>query len=80
MLTNTKDNTVYQLNILDTPGLEEHRINPEDNREDAALINLAMVCLEKNITFLNVICFVSKAGSTYEQDMATFTKMRGFFG
>lgn len=72
--------TVYNVNMLDTPGLQEHRRNPEENRTDDELFNLAVRCLENNVVMLNVVCFVSQAGATYEHDVAAFEKVKSVLG
>lgn len=65
-------NKPYQLNLLDTPGLGEHRKETQGNRSDEELVLLSMKCLQHNITFLNVVVFVTKAGDTHEHDIKVF--------
>lgn len=76
----TDDGTLYQLNILDTPGLQENSKDPTNNRSDDAILDLAARCVKENVTFLNAVCFVSVAGKTFEQDVDTFKRLKEFLG
>ena len=70
----------YVLNILDTPGLSEKRLNNEESRKDEEIMKLAVLFIKKNITYLNVVCFVSKIGLTHELDTDVFLALRNFLG
>jgi small GTP-binding protein len=80
ILTDSKNKILYQMNILDTPGLQEHRVSQNENRSDDTLLNLGYRCIQNNITSLNVVCFVTKAGETYEHDVAVFNKIKDYLG
>lgn len=76
---NVRDNQYYSLNIIDTPGLKEVRID-EAERSDAELLNLFERFLELGIGEINVICFVSRAGETHLHDIDVFNKIMRFLG
>jgi GTPase Era involved in 16S rRNA processing len=79
LLHDNEKNMSFQLNIIDTPGLQEVHENDE-SRTDAELLKLAAVCVEKHITSLNVVCFVSRAGETHRNDVVLFDTVQKFLG
>ncbi|CAG2174634.1 unnamed protein product, partial [Oppiella nova] len=69
-----KDNDTglsYQINIIDTPGLDEKHLDNK-NGADEQLMSLATECVRRNITWLNVVCMVTKAGTTEQSDVNVF--------
>jgi hypothetical protein len=68
----------YNVNIIDTPGLREKRFNYEEGRSDSELLKLVARCIEDNITFINVVCFVSIMGKTHELDVEVFEYVQEF--
>jgi GTPase Era involved in 16S rRNA processing len=80
LILHDKDkNMSFQLNIIDTPGLQEVHEN-DKSRTDAELLKLAAVCVEKHITSLNTVCFVSRAGKTHRNDVVVFDTVQKFLG
>ncbi|CAG2171816.1 unnamed protein product, partial [Oppiella nova] len=79
ILTNNDTHENCHLNIIDTPGLKEVREN-EDSRTDSELLKLATKCVKENITSLNVVCFVSRAGETHLQDTEVFEEVKKCLG
>ncbi len=69
---------VFQLNIIDTPGLGEVGESPQATRTDEKLIELAGACIKFHSTTLNVIGFVSPAGKTHLLDITAFQKIMNF--
>lgn len=70
----------HQLNIIDTPGLQEVRKSGEENRRDQELLALAANFIKEQITNLNVVCFVTAAGTTHLQDIKVFEEIQKFLG
>jgi len=79
ILTHQTTGKQYQLNIVDTPGLKEVS-KTETSRRDDELLNLASKCVEKSVTSLNVVCFVSVAGMTHAHDTDAFAEIMNFLG
>jgi len=79
ILADNSNKMTYQLNIIDTPGLKEVR-QKERSRTDEELLRLASKCLEENITSLNVVCFVPRAGETHRLDTDVFSEIKGYLG
>jgi len=79
ILKRINSNQLYQVNILDTPGLKEVRKDGE-SRADNEILNLAARCIQWNITYLNLVCFVSKAGETHLIDAEVFNRIIYFLG
>lgn len=70
----------YMLNVIDTPGLKEVSKNGEESRSDQELLKMARHCIEQNLTTLNLICLVSSAGKTHQQDLEVFQPLMEFLG
>lgn len=70
----------YVLNVIDTPGLKEKRLNSSESREDDEILKLVRLFIMENVTTMNVVCFVSKIGQTHELDVDVFLKIRDFLG
>ncbi|CAG2165272.1 unnamed protein product [Oppiella nova] len=79
LLTNKETHEICHLNIIDTPGLKEVR-EDGDSRTDSELLKLATKCVQENITTLNVVCFVSRAGETHLQDTEVFEEVKKCLG
>jgi len=79
IITDENANKKYQLNIIDTPGLRE-LCEDNKNRSDDDLMSLITFCVDNNITTLNLICFVSKAGETHQLDVEVFEQFMKYFG
>ncbi|CAF0948900.1 unnamed protein product [Didymodactylos carnosus] len=71
---------IYQVNIIDTPGLQEKPRYPLEDRTDRQLLSLAKKCIESNLTKLNCVCFVSQAGCTNLYDIDVFDVLMKFLG
>ena len=69
----------YTMNVIDTPGLKETRIEGE-SRGDEEIINLAQQCISNQITKLNVVIYVAVAGRTHQLDAEAFDTVRRFLG
>lgn len=70
----------YCLNIIDTPGLNEKRIDATQSRNDDEILSLARLCITEHVTHLHVVCFVSVVGRTHELDTDVFLKLKDFLG
>ena len=75
-----RTNETFVLNVIDTPGLREKRLNHDESREDEEILKLAVLFIKKNITYLNVVCFVSKIGLTHDSDIEVFSALIKFLG
>jgi hypothetical protein len=75
-----KNDGEYMVNIVDTPGLQEVRCDTEESRSNTQIQNLIATFLKHNIQTLNAVCFVSVAGKTHQNDMATFNSLIDFLG
>jgi small GTP-binding protein len=73
-------NMYYQLNMIDTAGLQEVTERKEDQRTDEQLLDLAARCVKQEITTLNVVIFMSEAGKAQTQDVDTFISIMDFLG
>ena len=69
----------YQLNIFDTPALQEVR-KEGDTRDDDQLLKLTELCIKNEVTYLNLVAFVSPAGKTNLLDIGSFQKLKKFLG
>ncbi|CAF1666021.1 unnamed protein product, partial [Adineta ricciae] len=77
----SEDGKDYTLNIIDTPGLQEVRQDPDETRTDEQLLTLFRnVFSSGKIRDLNVIAFVSVIGRTHQNDIETFKSLIDFFG
>ncbi|CAF1261291.1 unnamed protein product [Adineta ricciae] len=77
----SEDGKDYTLNIIDTPGLQEVRQDPDETRTDEQLLTLFRnVFSSGKIRGLNVIAFVSVIGRTHQNDIETFKSLIDFFG
>ena len=80
-ITSNDDGRQYTLNIIDTPGLQEIRHDPNETRTDQQLLDLMRELFEDGrIRSLNIIAFVSVMGKTYQNDIDTFKSLIDFFG
>ena len=81
VLTNQETNKSYTMNVIDTPGLRETRID-EDMKErgDEEIIKLARQFLSNELTYLNIVIYVAVAGKTHERDTEAFNQVRNFLG
>ncbi len=71
----------YTLNIIDTPGLHEVRQDLNETRTNEQLLALLRnIFTSGQVRALNVICFVSVVGKTYQNDVDTFKSLIDFFG
>ena len=77
----SEDGKTYTLNIIDTPGLHEVRQDMSETRTNEQLLALFRSIFESGqVRALNVICFVSVVGKTYQNDIDTFQSLIDFFG
>ncbi len=70
---------VYQLNIIDTPGLNEMARSGK-SRSDKEIFNLSCNLISNSITNLNIVAFVSIAGKTHLYDIEVFKVLKLFLG
>lgn len=75
-----QDGKSYQVNIIDTPGLQEVRQNPNENNTDQQILNLITLCIKTNMTKLHLVVFVSPAGETNLSDLTVFKTIIEFLG
>jgi predicted GTPase len=77
-LVSTKS-ALYQLNIIDTPGLSEvQKDGKEVMRSDEELMKLIINCAKLEVTGFNIICFVAKAGDAQLNDIKVFKTIKGY--
>jgi GTP-binding protein EngB required for normal cell division len=75
------DGKRYTLNIIDTPGLYEVRHDPNEMRTNEQLFSLLRdIFVSGRVRALNIICFVTIAGKTHQNDIETFTSLINFLG
>ena len=72
VVTDKKTDIAYQINIFDTPGLEEMRLEPDSTRSNEQLIHLIKLCVKHEVTSLNIIALVTPAGQTNLLDVHSF--------
>ena len=70
----------YHVNIIDTPGLKEVLQDGKFQRSNEKIMELVERCIEWNITSLNLVCFVSKAGDIHLLDQTNFETLQRFLG
>ncbi|UJR18500.1 hypothetical protein I4U23_005407 [Adineta vaga] len=73
-------NRYYQINLIDTIGLHEHSQDPANNRSDEEILTLVAKFIAKEITSLNAVIFVSKAGDLHLHDISAFRSLMTFLG
>ena len=80
ILNDEHTNTQYTINIIDTPGLREKRIDDLQSRSDDALVTLAQNFISKQVTYLNIVIYVTVAKRTNELDAEAFKCIREYLG
>jgi GTPase SAR1 family protein len=70
----------YQINLIDTIGLSEQSRDPANKRSDHEILLLAAKFIQKQVTSLNAVLFVTKAGDTHLHDLAAFKSIMNFLG
>lgn len=73
-------NKCYQINLIDTIGLGEQSRDPANKRSDQEILKLAAQFIQKEVTSLNAILYVSKAGDTHLHDLNAFQSIMNFLG
>ncbi|CAG2172031.1 unnamed protein product [Oppiella nova] len=79
IVTDEQTDYSYQINIVDTPGFGQVRENNENPTDDDVLKCVSR-CIEHNINWLNVVCFVTKAKETNRLDVPVFKKLWPYLG
>ena len=79
ILNDEHNSTSYAINVIDTPGLREKRINLQ-TRNDADLVTLAHNYIAKQVTYLNIVIYVTAAKRTCELDTEAFQYIREYLG
>lgn len=70
---------LYQLNIIDTPGLSEvQKDGKEVIRSDKELMKLIINFARLDVTGFNIIGFVAKAGDAHLSDIKVFKTIRAY--
>ena len=80
ILNDEHNNISYTINIIDTPGLREKRIDDLQSRGDEEIIRLAGQCISNQITYLNIVIYVTVAKRTHELDAEAFKCIRDYLG
>ena len=80
VLTSQDTNVSYTMNVIDTPGLREKRIDDMQSRSDEEIINLACQFLSNELTYLNIVIYVAIIGKTHERDIVVFDQVKQFLG
>eukprot|EP01095_Lingulamoeba_sp_RSL-Kostka_P000323 TRINITY_DN104_c0_g1_i1.p1 TRINITY_DN104_c0_g1~~TRINITY_DN104_c0_g1_i1.p1 ORF type:complete len:293 (-),score=92.99 TRINITY_DN104_c0_g1_i1:122-1000(-) len=68
------DTGITNVVVIDTPGLIEHKKKKDEVRNDEIILDLVSLFIQKEVTFLNKIIFVSKAGDVTPEDIQVFNK------
>jgi len=71
---------LYQLNIIDTPGLCEIRANHDEIRNNHQIFSLIKRFTEQNIGFINCICIVLQAGFILHSNLEAVDECIDFCG
>ena len=74
------NNTSYTINVIDTPGLTEKRIDDLSSRSDEEIVRIIKHYILKQITHLNIIIYVTVAKRTHELDTEAFQCIKVFLG
>ena len=74
------NNNYFNVNVIDTPGLNEARIDDMESRPDEEIIKLARHCISNQITYLNVVIYVAVAGKAHQLDIEAFKNIKNFLG
>ena len=74
------NNNYFNVNVIDTPGLNEARIDDMESRPDEEIIKLARHCISNQITYLNVVIYVAVAGKAHQLDTEAFKNIKNFLG
>ena len=80
VLNDDRNNISYTINVIDTPGLTEKRIDNLKSREDEELIRIIKYYISNKITYLNIVIYVTVAKRTHELDAEAFQHIRTFLG
>ena len=80
ILNDEHTNNAYTINVIDTPGLREKRIDNLQSRGDEEIIRLARHCISNQITYLNIVIYVTVAKRTHELDAEAFESINKFLG
>ena len=80
ILSDEHTNIQYTINVIDTPGLREKRIDDLQSRGDEEIIRLAGQCIKSQITYLNIVIYVTVAKRTHELDAEAFKCIRDYLG
>ena len=80
ILYNNNKKQLYQLNIIDTPGLKDVPDPSEKKIDDDTILDLVKLCLKENIAKLNFVGLVSQAGQTHMHDVEVFNNVLDFLG
>ena len=73
-------NQLYQLNIVDTPGLTEiSKDGKEIVQSDEQIMKIIERCLKIEVTGFNLICYVAECGKIQQFDVNIFQKFIAFF-
>ena len=75
-----EEKSIHTVNVIDTPGLQEKRIDDLKSRDDEEIMRLARECILKQIAYLNIVIYVSVAGRTHELDTDAFDNIKKFLG
>ena len=69
----------YKINVIEIPDLNEVRYSSNTTRLDNQLVDqFRKLFINENIHELHAICFISKAGETHQNDVATFDSFLDF--
>ena len=80
VMRDKENNRYYHINMIDTAGLDEHSRDPTQTRSNDQILNLTAKFIEKAITTLNAVIFVSKAGETHLNDLPALRSLMKFLG
>lgn len=74
------DNRYYHINMIDTVGLDEKSRDSTINRPNEEILQLNAKFVEKSITTLNVVIFVSRAGCIHLHELQALRLLMDFLG
>ena len=80
VLHDENNNTHFNINVIDPPGLCEVRIGDMASRGDEDIMKLVWQCISTQVTCLNIVIYVSVARRTHELDIEAFQCVKNFLG
>jgi len=69
----TQDGKTYNIHIMDTPGLFDLQINPDEQLENKKIMDLILKCINSDYTTIHQVYYVFHVGASLDpEDVASF--------